>query len=56
MPLALSQLLATKGAPILGDDNELFDRHYELESLYEDELEKNGVKNFSLTVSTSAQS
>ncbi|MGN0813550.1 MAG: hypothetical protein ACI4MQ_08600 [Candidatus Coproplasma sp.] len=51
MPITLSRLLAENYFPIKDNDDESFDRHYEMESLYEEELEKNGVKNLSLNVS-----
>lgn len=51
MPVTLSRLLAENYFPIKDNDDESFDRHYEMESLYEEELEKNGVKNLSLNIS-----
>ena len=51
MPITLSRLLAEKYFPIKDNDDESFNRHYEMESLYEEELEKNGVKNLSFDIS-----
>lgn len=51
MPITLSRLLAEKYFPIKDDDDESFFRHYEMESLYEEELEKNGVRHLSFDIS-----
>lgn len=51
MPITLSRLLAEKYFPIKDNDDESFNRHYEMESLYEEELEKNGVRHLSFDIS-----
>lgn len=51
IPITISRLLAEKYFPIKDDDDESFNRHYEMESLYEEELEKNGVRHLTLNIS-----
>ncbi len=48
MPHTLAQMPADKNFPILNGDDSLIDLHYRAESLYENELEKNGVKNLNI--------
>lgn len=51
IPITLSRLLAEKYFPIKNNDDDSFNRHYEMESLYEEELEKNGVRHLTLNIS-----
>lgn len=48
MPHTLAQMLADKNFPLLNGDDSLIDIHYRAESLYETDLEKNGVRNLNI--------